>query len=504
MLPLLPLLSFTDEYEHAMAGQFMLKGLLPYRDYFHQHSPLLLFTGLFGHIIPGVEPVFMLRILTLLFSVGVWTVLLCGTKKQFHWAIFTTMIGTALASPKLLFHMNLVDIVISYTLLGFIVLATHFFVYNSPRPKVLILLYCGVFFVCFWSSIASIIPLGILGILFSFILIKKHAFPNIQNTAKYFSLFVALNLIFPLFYLVIGSFRAFWWDVFTYNTSFYYASYLTETDTQERFGPLYQIASKFTEHLLQSTTTFFTDTQVLIRSIIGIRNLEVLSYENINSYISIIFIEYGRFFESFPNILFLTIFIVLFCLLLKKKFMIAFVLFLVYISMFFRNNEVFHWSPLFIVVLFSLSLLLYYVRTQKNKILTVILYLTIFMLFWNLGLSYIVLILEQFPYIAKQDAVISRTINKKYPNGGGMIIIDANMMYFIQTSMIPTCYYQGYPAWIQMAPVIKETVYSCIAQKKPDVVLVPRIEIQEDEKIMEIIRENYLQDEIQPEVYIRK
>lgn len=504
-LPLLTLINFTDEHEHAMSGWFLLNGLLPYRDYFHQHSPLPLFLGVLGYIIPGVEPVLMLRIFTLVFSLATWVFLMKMTSKQFRPVLYFTMLGAVLTAPTVFLHMALAGTIVSYVLLAFTMLLVHRAVYRTPKPLPLFWLYGITVFLCFWSTFVSFLPLTLLGIVLLGVLFKQHALPKVSLAVKPILFAAAINSSFLLLYTAIGSFSSFWWNTVTYNTKYYYPLHLVSTPMEGKYGFMYQIASKFSFLLWESVTRFFSMHMTLLKSLFGIRHIiSQGSFGQIPQYLSIVIREYSRPYESFSFVTFLAVVMILAVLLLRKRFITAVAAFLFLTSLFFRSNEVFHWSPLVVAVIFFLGVLLHRCIRERRVFLAIFVGYASLALFWHSAAFYARTLAERPQYIDPKFYLRSEVISKYLPEKNRAMVLDVDMMDYPLSRLLPVCTYQGYTPWLSSVPTIREGLESCVRVGEPDLIIIPQPNLPELQHLMSIIVKNYEPVPELPELYIKK
>ncbi len=491
-LPFLKLGSFSDEYEQATSGWFILHGLLPYRDFFSHHAPLPLFLGLLGFIIPGAEPILTLRIFILISQIGVWLFLFANTSRKFWPIIFLTMLASAISIPIFNLQMALANTVVYYSLLTIIILLIHHFRYNHPGISLLAWTYAIVAIICFWSSIASFLPLVLIGL----ILLTKYKYWKFLK-AQIVTLLIGI-FFFPILYFCLKSFSDFWWSVFKYNTDYYFPLHLAQNNLDLKYGPLFQVICNFLTLLFQNFINLAIKTLTLSQSLLGIHQL-ILSakFSDVLNYLIIIFREYMRFFDSLESLIFIGIGFTLIYLLINRKFIYAILFALAGISLFFRSNEIFHLSPLFLLIVIVVSLGFF--ENKKSRLLSSIFFI---LLIYNLIPTYLSRLQEKSSYITDDLFRLSKTIKNNSLVSDRIMVVDGNMIYYLLAQRLPSCKYHYYLPWLEETPKIKKAFEACLNSDKTKLVVVPDIKhFYNTESIME---KNYQVLSTNENIFIRK
>jgi hypothetical protein len=497
-LPFLAIGSFSDEYEQAVSGWFLLNGLLPYRDFFSHHAPLPLFVGLLGFTVPGADPILVLRILMLILEIGVWIFLFSVTRKAFRPVLFLIMFFSAISIPTFNLQMALADTFVYYGLLVMIVLLAHRWHYGSPSTISLSWTYAVIAFVCFWSSIASALPLIVLGLIILFAGRKQW-----RSLMAPLVFGLAGLIIFPLIYLCLKSFPDFWWSVFKYNTSFYFPLHLAQNSLDLKYGPLFQVVWQFLTLFLQSLSAFFAKSLILVQSLWGAHQLVLpIRPEALSTYLAIVWREYLRFFESIQSLIFLGAGSAFLSLIASKKIVPAALFMLLGVSLFFRSNEIFHLSPLFLLIVLAASFSFVVSWKSKSRWGIILPGIFLMLLAYNLIPPYVSRLGEKPSYITDDLYHLSAVAKTNSLPTDKMMVVGGNMVYYLLAQRLPACKYHYYLPWLEGTPPIKKEFEGCLNSSRTRLVLAPDKVLAKD--VQPLLEQNYLALPTDGNVFVRR
>lgn len=490
-VPFLRLIPFTDEYEHAMSGWFLLNGLIPYRDFFSHHAPLPLFLGLSGYLVAVIEPILELRVWILVASLGAWVWLLNRSNQTFKPIIYSVMLAFGLATPKLLLNMALADTFVTYALVIFLLLLVNEGQQKKINFQFLMWAFVCTAFISFWSSVASFLPLLILFLALGFLAWKQAGLRIFSTFAKQLLVFVLGNLLLLSPFILTGSWADFWWSVFTYNTQYYFPYHLAGAGVDAKYGFVFQVGREFLQQFQQTSSDFLSKSLVFIKSIVGVNQLlRPTLFQQIPDYLSIVFREYSRFFEVFQNLIFIALILFLLTLLLRKKLLLALFSLILFVGMFFRSNEVFHWGPLFGTVVIALTWLITEAKRQKQPLSLAITALIMFLIAVNLLTFYQETLRQRQLYISPQYQTLAAEINTLLDDKSKVMVLDRNMIYYPLSKTLPACRYQYYLPWLHATARIRAEVENCLKAGVASVLIVPEL-TPEVEALLPTVGEKY-------------
>lgn len=503
-LPFLTLQSFTDEYEHVMSGWFLLHGLLPYKDFFSHHAPLPLFLGVIAYAVPA-DPFLILRLGVLLMQISVWSGLLFLTKKTFHPVLYGLMALTALSIPTFLLQAALTDTIVSFWLLFYSVLIFHFWLYHTPKPNLLLWVYGFISVICFWSTIASILPLLVLGVLTIFVLQNARETPPLKNGIWPLALTLMIGSFFPIFFFFNSTFRVFWWSVFTYNSRYYYPFRLAQTETELRFGPLFQIGNQFWLLINQSSVVFVQESVRFLQAVIGGRVLLMsLQWPQTWAYYQLITTVYLHALQPVPIALGLAFLLCLGSLVGLKKIKVSGVFACVCLSFFFRSNEIFHLSPVFFGVAGMSSWIAIQSYHSQKWLLGTTSVLAICLLAQSLVPTYLSVLQNQPTYMPSSYTSLSQTVKTLSAPQDLIQVLDANMVYYPLTQRLPACRYHYYLPWLHQTPIIRQTMTECLETAQAKVLIIPDNQTAEVQALLPLINQHFEPSSQSNQVFVRK
>jgi hypothetical protein len=399
--------------------------------------------------------------------------------------------------------MVLPDTIVYYCLLTILILIVHRWKYAEPKLLFLAWVYAIVFIVSFWSTIASLLPIMCLGIVLCIFFLKS---TTDRKYWKSFSLPVIFTitgmLIFPLFYLAIGSFSDFWWSVFKFNTDYYFPLRLAQNNLDLKYGPLFQIVWQFWTLLFQSFLSIIVKTFVLVQSLWGIHRL-VLSanFTAVPTYVAIILQEYMRFFESLQSLIFIGIGFTYLYLLQVRKLTIAVIFITLSMSMFFRSNELFHLSPLYLLVVLAASMAVVSSWRSGSRATIALPLTALFLLAFNQIPIYVHQFKLNTPYLYSNLYSTSEVIDANSLPTDKITVVGGNWIYYLLARRLPACKYHYYYPWLEKTPKIKSGFEDCLGLRKAKLVIGIDNDLVNDVK--PILDQNYKMLPADQTVFIR-
>lgn len=500
---------FPDEHEHAVAGWLMGHGLLPYVNFFSHHGPMMLYLSLSALLLPFVDGVLLLRFWMLVYQLAILILVLISTNKQFRPVVYLSILLIALAYPTFAWQMFLTDTLISFNVFALLVWFLHYALYRQPSLKKLALVYGLSSVLCLWSSPASVVVFVALGLILLYLIYWQKAWQDLKFCAKTALLTLALHLIFPIFYFLNGGFKQFIWQVFAYNSQYYYPLRLASNQKELEWGYFYQLISQFYLMIGNNLTLFFDKSLIFAQSLVGLfSSLIKQAVDNPSDHLEVIIREYSRIFESSTMILTLTIVFVWLYLLIKRQILMAIFFALLAIATFFRSNEVFHLGPLFML---STVGLVYVVVSNCKKfslcqqsancscqqspsqaVATIASLLLIAVNIYHFYLPYKQNIGQQAPYIKPEIKQFAQQIQQLTNDEDKILVVDIDMIYYYLSNRLPACFYHFYLPWLHQTPIIRQRYEACLTEQLAKLLIIPEPDAFPASDLQNIIEENYL------------
>jgi len=504
-LPYLMLESFTDEYEHAMSGWFLIHGLLPYRDFFSHHAPLPLFLGVLAYIFPLISSVLILRGLILAFKLLIWGVIFRLTNLKVRPVVYLTMILIGLSTPIFHLQMALTNVLVGFGLLLCLVLLWHRSLYKTPSTEVLMLIWILVSFLCIWSSIATVLPVMIISILLLALIYQQKDWPQVSKLGRLFALGAALHLFFPIFYFFMGEFDNFVWSVFTFNTKYYFPLRLAGSESELRYGPWFQIISRFFLNISETVTLFFNQTVTLLRALWGGKVfLLTADFTAGIKYWKLIWEVYTHQVEQLLILMTLLMLLTVIYLLFRKRISQAIVGLLLFFSLFFRSNEFFHLSAWYLAIAFVSSWLLVEALAQKKRIFS-FLFILLILLIGNLELTHGLKVIKQHQIAVPENfQQIANQVKNLTRESEQIMVLDRNMIYYPLSKRLPACKYQYYLPWLHQTDKIRTEMEKCLSSGRAKLLIIPDLSLWEVQELKPNIDAAYKQSDVDPQIFLRQ
>ena len=464
--------SFGDEHENFVAGWFMSKGLMPFRDFFFHHAPLPFFISAILTWFSG-QTFVVYRVAILIFHIITWAVLLTFTDKKIHTPIVISMIIIALMTPKLASYMFLADTFMAISLVAIIVLYASYVINQKPPSTQLFILITIYSFIGIWSSITMIIPFVIATIIFLLMISPTIKDSNqtmiIRNTA----VFVAVHLIFPIYFFITGAFKEFIWSLFQYNNQYYFPLRLAENDTERNLGMLYRIINQFIIYISRQSMIIWDSAWVFTLTIKEVFH-EYIFTHSVSLLLQNISVAFKVFYESlldFQTVGFIAILLII-TMSIRKGFVLFFASLVLIITLRPRTNGLFHLAPFFYVVVFlSALVMIYSIKTKKIlhslfSFATIILFIVAAIPQYHEQLTFDIPIID-YKYIERAESVTSKS-----SDGEKLLSLDGNPIIYQLSNRMPASRYTYYYPWFHQVDQIRHEVEQTIIQRQADVVYI--------------------------------
>lgn len=495
--------SFTDEKEQFTAGWFISQGLIPYQDFFSHHGPLPLFFGTIPFVLLGhsVQNFILLRILVFIFQLCCWSVLWKFSDKKYRPLVTSLILLTGVALPVFNLHMTLATSLTTPTLLVVALLTLQHIQTQKPNIRTIIVVFGAGAFICLWSSIATLIPLLFLGILLALFWTKQKLWLKVIKFRKPIIITTLLQLIFPLFFLLTKSFTDFWWSIFTYNSSYYFPLHLAEDNLEKQYGPLFRQMKQFFTELYEAITITLRAFITLLQSLVGMRHLllqgEVLT--SMSKYLTVVFTEFLHSFIEIRLLMMIGLLLVTVMLSLKKK-LHGFIFFVLVFSFWFRDNELFHLSSVFLITVSGLLYVFFQYQKKLPKLL-IISFLFIFFI--------PVLELRSKFFQHKESPISLETIhqaeiihNATQPNDQ-ILLLNNQIIGYALAERLPASKYYFYFPWVYAVPKIEDQANTTIITQQPTLISVSDEFKSEFPSLFKTVEDNYQFDE-QTSLFIKR
>lgn len=224
--------SYPDEFDNILGGHLILKGMLPYRDFFSHHGPLAYF---FAAIIDlfAQQSFVRFRVLMVGFFVGMffltYYILKRRTEKDDYQVVYIYIPLIALASTYFWGHMFLADPLSGYLLIpAYGLLFLRMFRGQLLQRADLVIISVFSALTCLMSTtyLYASLVLSAFTFLYHFSVVKVRFNKQLLRKLLSFGLiFAAPYLVFALYLLITGSISDYLFQAITYNKNYYIYNY---------------------------------------------------------------------------------------------------------------------------------------------------------------------------------------------------------------------------------------------------------------------------------------
>lgn len=151
--------NFGDERENFVAGWFIFKGLVPYRDFFFHHAPLPFFIASVGYFFSS-QPWQLFRwfVFSWWLITGIVTLVLIQPKLRV--AVALIWLIYAISVPLFHLHFLLAESIALPPLLASTLLLYSFWKYKKPHTRTVLTYWIFGSWVAVWSTIIAAPPFG--------------------------------------------------------------------------------------------------------------------------------------------------------------------------------------------------------------------------------------------------------------------------------------------------------------------------------------------------------
>ncbi|PIR59913.1 MAG: hypothetical protein COU67_03975 [Candidatus Pacebacteria bacterium CG10_big_fil_rev_8_21_14_0_10_44_54] len=194
---------FGDEQENITAGWLILKGLVPYKDFFFHHAPLPFFiAGLAEFLSPG-NGLIVSRMVLYLLHVLSWFLILFLTHKNLRPSVYAYMLSVGILSPIFHLHMLLADTIIVQSLAITLFVIISWLLYKSPSIEVVIKVFLVAAYFSILSSLASVFMYLVIAVSLAYKQIHDFgALKTVLKVKKEAGWMLVLTCVFPLYFFV--------------------------------------------------------------------------------------------------------------------------------------------------------------------------------------------------------------------------------------------------------------------------------------------------------------
>jgi hypothetical protein len=305
----------------------------------------------------------------LLIHLGTWIYLAKRFSERMSWSVALTVVLAGLGIPTFLLQMFLADTLASLALMVLVSIWVIHFTQKTITAKELFWVSISAIFVSVWSSITTVLSVGVILLTVLYMLgwngIKKFIgqvrWPTILAG-------VALLVSFPVLYAVTGNWKVFYWAVFEYNNKYYLPFRLTDIETTSHANYILTVFYDYLDFISKTggevITTIFNFFLTIKGSFLAF--IQHKSGEILGQHLLVALDSLHSTMARDESLGILTLFVlVVCCSLFHRKWLVPLVLLSMTLRS--RTNEIFHLSPFYVGIWFGFSVLLIWALQEKKK-----------------------------------------------------------------------------------------------------------------------------------------
>lgn len=465
--------AFGDEQENITAGWLMSQGRVPYVDFFFHHTPFPFYVSRLLFLFTQ-DGFWIFRAFMLGLHLLTWTYIASILPQKKKWAAVLVVGLVAVGLPLFLLQMFLADTIAS---LALIAMATSWAIYVSGKKSHHVrLLYittvCSL--VAVWSSITTILSVAVI-LITAFCMLGIHGLRVYISTVTWPKIIGAVCAFIgiPVFYLLSGHWKEFFWAVFEYNNKYYFSYRLTAGEIEKQKGFIFAVWSDYLHYITHTGGNIISGLYTFLLTIKGsiLIFFTHTSFKVLGQHLAIATESIKNILATPESLAFISLFLlVIAAAVYFRKWLIPLVL--LSITLRSRTNELFHLSPFYVCVWTALSILLVWSYSSQKKImqfLTTLLYVSWIMVLFP---SYQAHLQEKKPIILPQMVSQSDVIKKQAQTGDTLLLIGGNTMYYTLTGLLPATRQMYYHPWFAVVPSMHDEVMQTVTSSKAQIIVI--------------------------------
>jgi hypothetical protein len=452
---------FGDELENFTGGWLVFNGLVPYRDFFFHHAPLPYFVGAIPYFFSGY-PWILLRMIVFLWYLGSGIYVLAHVRRQFRIVVGMSWITLAVAAPLFHAQMFLAESFLSITLVALILLMGHCLLYSTASLEPIIAYWFVGGFICLWSTIVSLPPIGWIGI--GLIALQIHREKHVGSLwayKKYLLLFLGAHAVVMGYFVLARSLTDAYWAIVQYNFDYYFPLRLADKPSQAALGYPIAVVYNFAVEVSSQLKVVADASLVALQTAYGLSKSWIMGEAFNMNQLGVLWSEWWQRFFTLPSIgVQSSILVILWLFLRKKPLFGLWWLVLVLVSRN-RDNEIFKLAPYYLVIATSLVVLTVATWRKRQKLSAFLFFCYASFFVASFVPKYIDVAKSRLPMVSRERVETSRLISEGLTSSSQPVyILGGDPSYYLLSRRLPAHRYFYYHPWFHGAQPMREEVIS--------------------------------------------